>query len=212
MGNPRQAKKASPKVAGKGKGHGAGKVTSRLRNEDQIKDTRATKKPVAPSRPASPSESSSSSDEESSSSSSSHSESRQAVTPAHRPQPPIRQPTAEERKKECEQEWRETDIRMRAMYEQGNNGLPSIQADLAQVKADIQGLKIPEMEPSAPILPLDPSLFSTEPTKPLDDELTEGKEENEKEEEKENEEEENEGEESEEVPEVESEGDLASET
>ncbi|XP_060200228.1 uncharacterized protein LOC132628469 [Lycium barbarum] len=118
MVNPRQGKKVTPKVAGKGKGRGAGKVTSRLHDEDQIKDTRATKKPAAPSRPASPSKSSSSSDEESSSSSSSHSGLRQAITPPHRPQPPIRQPTAEEREQEREQERRETDIRMRDMYEQ----------------------------------------------------------------------------------------------
>ncbi|XP_060212058.1 uncharacterized protein LOC132639635 [Lycium barbarum] len=118
MGNPRQGKKVAPKVAGRGKGRGAGIVTSRLHDEDQIKDTRATKKPAAPSRPASPSESSSSSDEESSSSSSSHSGPRQAATPPHWPQPPIRQPTAEEREQECEQEMRETDIRMRVVYEQ----------------------------------------------------------------------------------------------
>ncbi|XP_060200163.1 uncharacterized protein LOC132628397 [Lycium barbarum] len=97
ISNPRQGKKVSPKVAGIGKGRGASKVTSRLRDEDQLKDTRDTKKPTAPSRPASPSESSSSSDEESSSSSSSHSRPREAVTPPHQPQPPIRQPTAEER-------------------------------------------------------------------------------------------------------------------
>ncbi|XP_060202325.1 uncharacterized protein LOC132630758 [Lycium barbarum] len=110
MGNPRQGKKVAPKVAGRAKGRDASNVTSRLRDEDQLKDTRATKKPAAPSRPASPSESSSSSDEKSSSSSSSHSRPREAVTPPHRPQPPIRQPTAEKRKQEHEQERRETDI------------------------------------------------------------------------------------------------------
>ncbi|XP_060216989.1 uncharacterized protein LOC132644409 [Lycium barbarum] len=73
--------------------------------------------PVAPSHPDPQSESSSSAEElreSSSSSSSSQSEPQRAITPTLRPQPPIRQHAAEER----EQERRETDIRMQAVYEQ----------------------------------------------------------------------------------------------